>query len=265
MFLDFHKAFDTVNHNFLHAVLKKIQFGPSFCKWVETIYNKAESCFTNNGWTSRPFEIQRGIRQGCPLSALLFLLVVEILANKTRKNKSNGLEIKINGESKIIQLKQLTDDTTLFLKNEQAVNNCIKTVIEFGKFSDLRLNLEKTEGFWLGFGRNRNDNFSNINWRKNAIKALGVYFGYDKKEIEELNWKTKLQAIKNICNKWKYRDLTFQGRVLIVKTLALSQVVYMVSALSVPSWVINEINKEFYSFVWKYKRDKISRKSVEKS
>ena len=260
LFIDFHKAFDTVNHNFLHAVLQKFQFGSSFRKWVETIYNKGEACFTNNGWTSRPFEIQRGIRQGCPLSALLFLLVVEILANKTRKNKSDGLEIKINGESKIIQLAQLADDTTLFLKNEQAVNNCIKTVIEFGKFSGLRLNLEKTEGLWLGLGRNRNDNFSNINWRKSSIKALGVYFGYDKKEIEELNWKNKLQAIKNICNKWKYRDLTFQGRVLILKTLALSQVVYMVSSLSVPSWVIKEINKEFYSFVWKYKRDKISRK-----
>ena len=157
LFIDFHKAFDTVNHNFLHVVLQKFQFGSSFCKWVETIYNKAEACFTNNGWTSRPFEIQRGIRQGCPLSALLFLLVVEILANKTRKNKSDGLEIKINGESKIIQLAQLADDTTLFLKNEQAVNNCIKTVIEFGKFSGLRLNLEKTEGLWLGLGRNRND------------------------------------------------------------------------------------------------------------
>ena len=195
LFIDFHKAFDTVNHNFLHVVLQKFQFGSSFCKWVETIYNKAEACFTNNGWTSRPFEIQRGIRQGCPLSALLFLLVVEILANKTRKNKSDGLEIKINGESKIIQLAQLADDTTLFLKNEQAVNNCIKTVIEFGKFSGLRLNLEKTEGLWLGLGRNRNDNFSNINWRKSSIKALGVYFGYDKKEIEELNWKNKLQAM----------------------------------------------------------------------
>ena len=51
-----------------------------------------------------------------------------------------------------------------------------------------------------------------------------------------------------------------QGKILIVKTLALSQVVYLISSLCVPSWVINEINKEFYSFVWKYKRDKICRK-----
>ena len=51
-----------------------------------------------------------------------------------------------------------------------------------------------------------------------------------------------------------------QGRILILKTLALSQVVYLLSSLCVPQWVVNEINKEFYSFVWKYKRDKICKK-----
>ena len=51
-----------------------------------------------------------------------------------------------------------------------------------------------------------------------------------------------------------------QGRILIIKTLALSQIVYLIFSLCVPEWLINEINKEFYSFVWKYKRDEISRK-----
>ena len=81
IFLYFQKAFDTVNHNFLHAVLEKFNFGHSFIKWVKTIYNKVESCLSNNGWTSRHFEIQTNIRQGRPLSALLFHLVVEILGN----------------------------------------------------------------------------------------------------------------------------------------------------------------------------------------
>lgn len=260
IFLDFHKAFDTVNHTFLHLVLEKFNFGNSFIKWVKTMYCKAESCLSNNGWTSRPFEIQRGIRQGCPLSALLFLLVVEILASRIRKSTNDGLQIKVQDENKYIQLTQLADDTTVFLKNEQAVKNCLNIVEYFGKFSGLKLNLEKTEGLWLGKGRNRNDEFAGINWRRSYIKALGVYFGYNKQEVEDLNWKSKLEVIKKILNKWKYRELTFQGRILIIKTLALSQVVYLTSSLCTPIWVINEINKEFYSFVWKYKRDKISRK-----
>ena len=260
LFLDFQKAFDTVNHEFLVTVLEKFNFGKSFIKWVKTIYNKAESCLSNNGWTSKPFEIQRGIRQGCPLSALLFLLVVEILGDRIRKNTQNGLEVNIQNCNKYIQVTQLADDTTVFLRNEQAIKNCLNIITEFGNVSGLKLNLEKTEGLWLGRGRNRRDNFEGINWDKDSIKALGVYFGYNKQENEEKNWRNKIITIKQILNRWKYRDLTMQGRILIIKTLALSQIVYLISSLCVPEWLINEINKEFYSFVWKYKRDKISRK-----
>ena len=260
VFLDFEKAFDTVNHNFLHATLEKFNFGNSFIKWVKTIYNKAEACLSNNGWTSKPFEIQRGIRQGCPLSALLFLLVVEILGNQIRKNTDDGLEIRLKNCKKYIQVSQLADDTTVFLRNEQAVKNCLQVIKEFGKVTGLKLNIEKTEGLWLGRGKNRKDNFADINWKNDSIKALGVFFGYNKQDIEEKNWRNKVEMVKNILNKWKYRDLSMQGRILIVKTLALSQVVYLISSICIPKWAINEINKEFYSFVWRYTRDKISRK-----
>ena len=75
IFLDFKKAFDTVNHDFLHNVLTKFNFGDSFRRWVHVMYENAISCVTNNGWTSKPLNIKKGIRQGYPLSALLFLLV----------------------------------------------------------------------------------------------------------------------------------------------------------------------------------------------
>ena len=115
LFLDFQKAFDTVNHEFLFTVLEKFNFGKSYIKWVKTIYNKAESCLSNNGWTSKPFEIQRGIRLRCPLSALLFLLVVGILGDRIRKNTQNGLEVNIQNCNKYIQVTQLADDTTVIV------------------------------------------------------------------------------------------------------------------------------------------------------
>lgn len=126
LFLDFQKAFDTVSHQFLENVLVKFNFGKSFIRWVQIMYNKAESCVSNNGWTSRPFHIQKGIRQGCPLSALLFLLVVEVLASSIRKDAHEGLSIKVNNEIKNIHISQLADDTTLFLKDEKSVIKCLK-------------------------------------------------------------------------------------------------------------------------------------------
>ena len=72
IFLDFHKVFDMVNYLFLQDVLIKLNFGNSFIKWVKVMCKYVESCVTNNGWTSKPFLIQRGIRRDCPLNALLF-------------------------------------------------------------------------------------------------------------------------------------------------------------------------------------------------
>ena len=134
-------------------------------------------------------------------------------------------------------------------------------ILQFGKVSGLKLNKEKTEGLWVGRGQNRTDTFAGINWGQNYVKALGVYFGYNKKkEIENKNWKDKLEALKKSLTYWNLRDLTFQGRILIIKSIALPKLVYLVSSICIPTWVINEVNKEFFGFIWKYKRDKICRK-----
>ena len=185
LFLDFQKAFDTVNHDFLKNVLIMYNFGNSFIKWVDILYQNAEACVTNNGWTSKPLKINKGIRQGCPLSALLFLLVVEVLACNIREDVGDGIQININGVIKTISISQLADDTTLFLKNEQAVKNCLNKVELFGNASGLKLNKHKTEGLWLGQHTNRNDAFAGVNWNKTCMKALGVFFAYSSKEAEE--------------------------------------------------------------------------------
>ena len=66
------------------GVLKHFGFNESFISWVETLYKGIQTCVINNGWVSEIFENSRGIRQGCPLSALLFVLSVEIMAERLR-------------------------------------------------------------------------------------------------------------------------------------------------------------------------------------
>ena len=85
--LDFKKAFDSVEWNFLIKSLQYFNFGPSFIKWVETIYHKPVAYIKNNGHISEPLELSRSIRQGCPVSALLFIICTELLAVKIRCNK----------------------------------------------------------------------------------------------------------------------------------------------------------------------------------
>ena len=87
LFLDFEKAFDSVEWNFLFKTLTKFNFGENFLTWMLILYNNPIFRVKNNGWTSKLCKMGRGIRQGCPISALLYLFVAEILAIKIRHNR----------------------------------------------------------------------------------------------------------------------------------------------------------------------------------
>ena len=83
--LDQEKAFDRVDHSFLMCTLVKFGFGPSFCKWVSLFYNNVFSRIIVNGNLSAPVFLERGVRQGCPLSPLLYVLVSEVLSTQIRR------------------------------------------------------------------------------------------------------------------------------------------------------------------------------------
>ena len=93
IFIDFKKAFDTVEWNFLFRTLQAFNFGPCIQKWIRTFYANCSSSFINNGFASEFFKLERGVRQGCPLSGSLFVLCAEILANAI-KNDNTIKEIK---------------------------------------------------------------------------------------------------------------------------------------------------------------------------
>ena len=78
VFLDFRKAFDTVEWNFLFQTLSFFGFIPHFISLVKTMYHNATYCIINNGWKSQSFSPSRSLKQGCPMSSLLFLLVALI-------------------------------------------------------------------------------------------------------------------------------------------------------------------------------------------
>ena len=103
--VDFEKAFDTVEWSFLFNTLVKFNFGENFIKWIKLLYTNISSCVSNNGYISNFFTLSRGIRQGCPISALLFILAINIRCDMNIKG------IMVDG--KAFKIGQLADDTTL--------------------------------------------------------------------------------------------------------------------------------------------------------
>ena len=110
-------------------------------------YQNISSCVVNNGFATGHFSIQRGVRQGDPLSPYLFIIVLEVLATRIRGDpRIRG--VNVNGND--IKLQIFSDDLTGFVRNEQSFNRFIDTTEEFGKRSGLRINYDKTEILFIG-------------------------------------------------------------------------------------------------------------------
>ena len=81
VFLDFEKASDSIEGNYLQKCLETFNFGPQLQQWINVIYRDILSCNLNNGFATKQFNLGRGVGQGCPLSGILFTIGIEILAN----------------------------------------------------------------------------------------------------------------------------------------------------------------------------------------
>ena len=79
------KAFDSIDHEFIRKTMDHFNFGDTFKQWIKLFYKSPMSCIVNNGFHTDFFKIERGVRQGCPLSPYMFILSIELLSHAIRK------------------------------------------------------------------------------------------------------------------------------------------------------------------------------------
>ncbi len=182
---------------------------------------------------------------------MIFILCVEILAESIRQNvKIDGIRL----EKSNIKICQYADDATVFLKNEQELNECIQMIKNFNNHSGMSLNMSKSEGLWIGRSklRQKSCNIRNIKWPTSPIKYLGIYIGYNKEECIRLNWHNKIDKLKGILDTWKTkRILTLFGKQQVIKCLAMAGLIFTATNCELPSdKIVQDINKEIYGFLW---------------
>ena len=104
MFLDFEKAFEAVEWNFIHKCLETFNFGLDLLQWIRVFYTDISSYVLNNRYASKHFHLERGVRQGCPLSGTLFVIAIELLVQRIRRSKNIiGIPIDEHNEVKLSQ------------------------------------------------------------------------------------------------------------------------------------------------------------------
>ena len=260
VFLDFEKAFDSIEWNFIHRCLETFNFGLDLRQWIKVFYTDISSCVLNNGYASKHFHLERGLRQGCPLSSTLFVIAIELLAQRIRRSKEiKGIPIDEHNE---VKLSQYADDTTVLLSDVQSLSRLFDLLSLFERCSGLKLNQTKSEMLWLGSMRNRKDTIHDLQLSAEPVYALGAHFSYDLEVSEKKNFFDKLGSLKKTLNMWSQRDLSIAGRINIIKTLALSKLVFICSVMNTPKDFSKEVDKITFDFIWDHKPAKIKKTTL---
>jgi hypothetical protein len=147
--LDQEKAYDRVKHDYLITTLETFQLPQTFIKTIKALYKNAHTRIAINGVLSAPFQVTRGVRQGDPLSCLLFDLAIEPLACALRNSdKIRGYNIPGITDKIIVNL--YTDDTTIYLNESDKYSDLETILTKWCYASGAKFNLEKTEIIPIG-------------------------------------------------------------------------------------------------------------------
>ncbi|KAK3518288.1 hypothetical protein QTP86_003217 [Hemibagrus guttatus] len=155
--LDQEKAFDRVSHAFLFALLRRMGFGPGFVAMVRLLYAGAVSRVIVNGHCSGLIEQRGGVRQGCPLSPLLYVLYLEPLAERLRREPAfQGLHIPGAGGTRA-KVSVYADDATLFLGRDEDFRAVSGILEAFSDATGARINRSKSAVLYAGAWAGRSD------------------------------------------------------------------------------------------------------------
>jgi len=141
-----------------------------------------------------------------------------------------------------VKFTQYADDTTALLADVQSVSNLFDLLSLFEKCSDLKINQAKSELLWLGSMHHRKDTICNFQISDDPVYMLCVHFTYTIELSHKKNFFEKLGSLKKTLSVWSRKDLSIYGRTNIVKTLALSKLVFISSVMETPKNFATEVN-----------------------
>ena len=143
--IDAEKAFDKIQHPFMIKILQKVGIEGTYLNIIKAMYDKPTANIVLNGEKLKTFPLRSGTRQGCPLSLLLFNIVLEILATAIREEKEiKGIQIR----KEDVRLSLFADDMILYTENHKdATRKLLELISEFGKVAGYKINAQKSLAF----------------------------------------------------------------------------------------------------------------------
>nr|BAC82606.1 pol-like protein [Takifugu rubripes] len=241
---DREKAFDRVEHQYLWNTLAVFGFSPGFIARVQVMYRDVASILKINGGLAAPFTVQRGVRQGCSLSGMLYSPAIEPLLHKIRKTL---MGVSFPGCPTAVKLMAYADDVVVIVNTQRDIQVLGETIELFKALSSAKVNWTKSVacattrdflgGWWC--------------WvQTGGLKYLGVFLGND--ESLKKNWEGVLEAVEGRLKRWKWLlpHMSYRGRTLVINNLVSSFLWHRLAVVDPPADLLSRVQTVIVDFLW---------------
>jgi hypothetical protein len=255
--LDISKAFDSVSWAFLLEVLKKMGFDTIWCDMISSLLATSSTQILMNRVPGGFIAHQRGLRQGDPLSPILFILVMDILARLVQKASEDGFLQPLVSRRLRHRIPLYADDVVLFFKSDAAdINLVIELLSLFGKASGLHTNLQKSSVVPIRCDTQiiaAAKELFHCEFADFPCKYLGLPLSI--KKLTRAQIQSIIDKVASSLPGWMAELMNRAGRAVHAQFVMAAKVIYTSIAVDLPLWAVKAIEKILRDFLWKGRKE----------
>jgi exonuclease III len=255
--LDISKAFDSVSWPFLLEVLQKRGFGPIWRNMISGLLGSSSSRVLLNGVPGEVIYHRRGLRQGDPLSPMLFILVMDVLNSLFEKASVEGLLQPLSTRNIHHRVSLYADDVVLFLRPVAADLQMVDALLQlFGTAAGLRTNIQKSSISPIHCSE---DDLAEVmthfpcEIHSFPCKYLGLPLSL--KKLSRAQLQPLIEKVASRLPGWKADLMSRAGRAIYVQSVLTSVLIYYATALELPPWCLKAVDKIRRNFLWRGRKE----------
>eukprot|EP00965_Chrysotila_dentata_P049710 1648667-Pleurochrysis_carterae.AAC.1 len=267
IFLDLEKAFDRCSWKYLRQAISALRTTKNYKDWINLLYddnNPPQRQVISNGYLSRKFNIRQGTAQGCPLSPILFLAIVEGFT-RSINNDPNITGIQIGNMTR--KLGHFADDSIAFLKSLTELPLFENHLKNFCLATNMLENKDKREILPLGITATKSETLIQrhiregkppptqpTGWknRNDTVISLGIPHG-NVKNFDPFLLAKYAQAKAKLASAKSIHQLPINGRHKILNSIFYGTFRYYMFSIEFPKWLNDSIEQDASHFIWKSK------------